>query len=315
MDTPSSVKDFRPIAYCTTFYKVGSKILPNRLQGALDYIIGPEQAAFIAHRALFDNAMMAHKLASKYGRAYLTPRCLLKVDKEGWVMACVSSPYYSLSINGGEIAQSLQEVTSLSVKVVAQCLKIFDSLSGYQANPTKTSLYFGGVNSYLRATILEATGFCEGEFYFRYLGLPLFNARIANDMYQTLMDNIKEKVAHLSNIFLSYMKDILVSKAGYPGLAVAWLHACSVHNSFNVAQMYQLIRQSADLVLWSSLVHDNARLPKHSFLGILALENKLPTIDNLIHRGLFLVRGCVLCCTHSENLKHLFFQCPFSSLV
>ncbi|XP_074282779.1 secreted RxLR effector protein 78-like [Silene latifolia] len=70
--------------------------------------------------------MVAHELVSKYGRAYLTPRCLLKVDIRkafdsvncdflrncmlnlkypplfvDWIMACVSSPYYSLHINGG----------------------------------------------------------------------------------------------------------------------------------------------------------------------------------------------------------------------
>ncbi|XP_074266829.1 uncharacterized protein LOC141590117 [Silene latifolia] len=49
-------------------------------EGVLPHIIGPEQAAFIANRDLSDNSMMAYELASKYGRAYLTPRCLLKVD-------------------------------------------------------------------------------------------------------------------------------------------------------------------------------------------------------------------------------------------
>ncbi|XP_074306090.1 uncharacterized protein LOC141641320 [Silene latifolia] len=80
METPLIVKDFRPIACCTTFYKVISKILANRLKQVLNSIVGPEQAALVADRDIFDNTMLAHELVSKYGRAYLTPRCLLKVD-------------------------------------------------------------------------------------------------------------------------------------------------------------------------------------------------------------------------------------------
>ncbi|XP_074266601.1 uncharacterized protein LOC141589880 [Silene latifolia] len=40
----STVMDFRPISYCTTFYKAISKVLSFRLQAILPKIIGPEQA-------------------------------------------------------------------------------------------------------------------------------------------------------------------------------------------------------------------------------------------------------------------------------
>ncbi|KAK9676377.1 hypothetical protein RND81_11G073100 [Saponaria officinalis] len=103
METLSYVKDFRPIACCTTFYKVVSKIMVNRLKEVLDFNIGPEQAAFVANRDLFDNSMLSHELASKYGRAYLTPRCLFKVDIQkafdsmGWVFlhSCLLQLGYS----------------------------------------------------------------------------------------------------------------------------------------------------------------------------------------------------------------------------
>ncbi|XP_074315598.1 uncharacterized protein LOC141651801 [Silene latifolia] len=79
------------------------------------------------------------------------------------------------------------------------------------------------------------------------------------------------------------MKDLLASKAGSPGFAVGWIQDCSIHGQFNS--------------------------------GMLVMENKLPTIDNLVHRGLHLINICVLCCQHSEDIHHLFFLCPFSSKV
>ncbi|XP_074315716.1 uncharacterized protein LOC141651925 [Silene latifolia] len=190
METPLTVKDFRPIGCCTTFYKVISKILANRLKQVLDSIVGPEQAAFVADRDIFDNIMLAHELVSKYGRAYLTPRCLLKVDIRkafdsvnwtflkdcmlylhfpsafvDWIMACITFPYYSLLINGvfpWEMwAQARGDLPS--VKAVSDCLDLFSTLSSLVANPAKTDLYFGGVAADVKTLILAAIGFSESN--------------------------------------------------------------------------------------------------------------------------------------------------------
>ncbi|XP_074302657.1 uncharacterized protein LOC141634341 [Silene latifolia] len=266
-----------------------------------------------------------------------------------------------------------------SLQAVAQCLAKFDLLSGLQANPAKTSLYFGGVASDVRSLILAATGFNEGEFPFRYLGLSLFNSRISNAMYQPLMDKIKSKISHWTNKTLSYagaigikeilswncaqmmkwvwkllyrpqsiwskwvhhyilkggdiwqattsishswywnnvvkMKDLLISNAGSVSSAAEWITNCSGSANFHTGQMYSMLRQPADLVSWGALVHHNACVPKHAFLGLMVMENKLPTVDNLIQRGLHLVNRCVLCCCQNESLEHLYFQCPFSTQV
>ncbi|XP_074283198.1 uncharacterized protein LOC141607746 [Silene latifolia] len=111
------------------------------------------------------------------------------------------------------------------------------------------------------------------------------------------------------------MKDFLVAQAGSPSLAVGWIQDCSIRGQVNTGLMYQLLRQRGDLVPWSSLVHDKACLPKHSFLSMLVMVNKLPTIDNLVLRGIHLVNRCVLCCQYSEDIQHLFFLCPYSAKV
>ncbi|XP_074266088.1 uncharacterized protein LOC141588551 [Silene latifolia] len=523
METPLSVKDFRPIACCTTYYKVVSKILANRLRQVLDVIVGPEQAAFVVERDIFDNSLLGHELVSKYGRAYLTPRCLLKVDirkafdsvnwdflKESllllnfpskfvhWIMACVTSPNYSLLINGGvegffpgkcglrqgdplspylfvicmEVLSRLLRrlhrapnfsyhpkcvqlnLTHLvfaddllvftrgdlpSVKAVANCLELFSELPGLHANLAKTYLYFGGVADGIRDLILAETRFSAGEFPFKYLGLPLFNARITQDMYQPLLDKINARYMHWANKNLSYagktllvnsiifglnnfwganvllprgiskrsnklckdfiwgidegcrrhtflkwqllcspkteggigikkvlswnnaqmvkrvwkliyrphsiwsrwvytyvlkghdfwlattnishswywnnvikMKDLLLGITGSPAHALQLLEGCSTNLRYNTSLMYDSIRSCRPKVSWHNLVHGKGCHPKHSFVGMMVMHNALPTIDNLMRRGLLLVNRCALYENCSEDVHYIFFNCPYS---
>ncbi|XP_074288948.1 uncharacterized protein LOC141614093 [Silene latifolia] len=111
------------------------------------------------------------------------------------------------------------------------------------------------------------------------------------------------------------VKDFLVTREGSQSLATKWILDCTKHGKFKAGMMYELIRDSYDLVHWAPLVFDKAVVPKHSFMGMMALQNSLPTIDNLTLRGLPLVNRCLLCCSQGEDLEHLFFSCPFSSLV
>ncbi|XP_074277736.1 uncharacterized protein LOC141601361 [Silene latifolia] len=60
---------------------------------------------------------------------------------------------------------------------------------------------------------------------------------------------------------------------------------------------------------------DVFNFPKHVIIGLLAAQNKLPTVDNLCHTGLMIVNRCVLCGSHSKTVAHLFFECPFSATV
>ncbi|KAK9723994.1 hypothetical protein RND81_05G039800 [Saponaria officinalis] len=55
--------------------------------------------------------------------------------------------------------------------------------------------------------------------------------------------------------------------------------------------------------------------PKLCVTTVLAVQNKLSTIDNICARGIVMVNRCVLCKSALESVRHLFFGCDYSSYV
>ena len=122
---PKSVTEYRPISCCNTLYKCLSKVICNRLRQILPDIIVENQGGFVHGRSIVHNIMVIQDLVKHYGRKNVQPGCLLKIDLQkaydtvNWsflqemllhlefpahfiqlVMHCVSTPMYSLMING-----------------------------------------------------------------------------------------------------------------------------------------------------------------------------------------------------------------------
>ncbi|XP_074306123.1 uncharacterized protein LOC141641355 [Silene latifolia] len=121
----TSVLDFRPLACCTVFYKIVSKILYSRFKPLLPSIVGKEQGAFVEGRCVFENIMLTQSLIKGYGQKGISPRCLIKVDIkkafdslqwdfigkmlqifnfppqfQKWLMGCITSTWFSIKIDG-----------------------------------------------------------------------------------------------------------------------------------------------------------------------------------------------------------------------
>ncbi|XP_043714777.1 uncharacterized protein LOC122663141 [Telopea speciosissima] len=62
VDAPESADQFRPISLCNIAFKIVTKLIADRLSGALDQIISPSQSAFIPNRLISDNILVAHEL-------------------------------------------------------------------------------------------------------------------------------------------------------------------------------------------------------------------------------------------------------------
>ncbi|KAK1324497.1 hypothetical protein QJS10_CPA01g02394 [Acorus calamus] len=114
---------YRPIYLCNTFYKIITKVMDLILQPIMKHLISHHQSAFIKDRSTHHNTLLAHELVKYLNQG--KPRACIKVDlkkafdsvhwnflekilrscqfSDHWIslrMACVSSPQYSVLING-----------------------------------------------------------------------------------------------------------------------------------------------------------------------------------------------------------------------
>ncbi|XP_028776836.1 uncharacterized protein LOC114733531 [Neltuma alba] len=126
IESPESLKDFRPISLCNVIYKVVTKVLTNRLKSIMPNIISPNQCSFVPGRQSADNIILAqeiiHSMSQKQckksfmavkidlEKAYDRLRwsfvmdCLEELRLPSWMIAlikeCLSSSHMHLVWNG-----------------------------------------------------------------------------------------------------------------------------------------------------------------------------------------------------------------------
>ncbi|GKB58364.1 protein LAZ1, partial [Tanacetum coccineum] len=125
ISTPSKVNDYPPISCCNVIYKCISKILTNCIIDGIKEVVSENQSAFVPGRRISDNILITQELMHNYHRDRGPPRCAFKVDIQKaydtvdwrflgfilkcfgfpsmmikWIMACVTSTSFSISING-----------------------------------------------------------------------------------------------------------------------------------------------------------------------------------------------------------------------
>ena len=124
--SPSNIKDFRPISCCSVIYKCITKIIVNRLKQYMPKLISNNQSAFVVGRSIADNVLLVQELVRGYTRKTLSLRCVIKVDLQkafdslnwefilevlsivkfpeqfiGWIKSCITTSKFSISLNGG----------------------------------------------------------------------------------------------------------------------------------------------------------------------------------------------------------------------
>ncbi|KAJ9542753.1 hypothetical protein OSB04_029259 [Centaurea solstitialis] len=90
----SKVTDFRPISLCSVLYKCIAKIISWRIKDSLDFLVSPNQSAFIPGRKITDNILMANELVEVLNRMGFHPIMC------NWIMELVTTVSFSILVNG-----------------------------------------------------------------------------------------------------------------------------------------------------------------------------------------------------------------------
>ncbi|CAH9148298.1 unnamed protein product [Cuscuta epithymum] len=161
------VSDFRPISCTNVLYKIITKIIAARMSPTLSGLINQAQGAFVDGRLMFDNIFLAQELVRGYNRKRISPRCMIMVDLRkaydtiswdfladvlkglgyptrfvGWIMECVSTASFSVSLNGVmhgffKGKRGIRQGDPMSPLLFVVCLEYFSRLLTIRAETSR----------------------------------------------------------------------------------------------------------------------------------------------------------------------------------
>jgi len=97
-----------------------------------------------------------------------------------------------------------------SVRTLFQHLQNFWKTSGLVISAAKSSVYFGSVGVDLKQVILHDTGFSEGIFPFKYLGVPLSPHTLLASQLSPLLHKLEVAVQSWAGVAMSWSHKLII---------------------------------------------------------------------------------------------------------
>ncbi|XP_042486522.1 uncharacterized protein LOC122066747 [Macadamia integrifolia] len=89
----------------------------------------------------------------------------------------------------------------------------------------------------------------------------------------------------------------------------------STLGNFSTASGWECIRRKANKTPWSTLVWRKGLPPRFSTLGWRLAHGRLPTDEQIRHKGIYLASRCALCNQGEDSIDHIFLRCSFGTSV
>ncbi|XP_058739152.1 uncharacterized protein LOC131611042 [Vicia villosa] len=168
-----------------------------------------------------------------------------------WVMNLVNSVCYVFKVNGRCMVRMQRapefhhhakckplELTNLafaddillfcrgeaqSVQLLMNTFQSFSASTGLIFNPRKCKAFYGSVDDENRRLIQAITGFDEGKFPVRYLGVPLSSKKLSLNQYLPLVDKITSRIRHWSSKMLSYAGRVQLVRSVIGSITQYWM--------------------------------------------------------------------------------------------
>ncbi|GJV27431.1 RNA-directed DNA polymerase, eukaryota, reverse transcriptase zinc-binding domain protein [Tanacetum coccineum] len=198
----------------------------------------PNKSAFIVGRHITDNILLAHELFKGYNRKQRVKKVSFKIDLQKaydtinwdflrsvllkfgfpvkmveWIMMCVCSTKFSISINGDREGyfkggRGLRQGILFfchgdiqSVSAIKCTLEEFSKYSGLKANMGKSNVFFSGMNDVEQQVILDLIPFAVGRLRVKYLGVPLITKKITKADCKPMIEKVKNRI-YWASVFL-----------------------------------------------------------------------------------------------------------------
>ncbi|KAM6569785.1 hypothetical protein CsatB_017770 [Cannabis sativa] len=113
--------------------------------------------------------------------------------------------------------------THQSVKALKDTLEEFSAVSGLSINTSKSQIYFGGVDSDIKQSIMKDFGLMEGSYPLRYLGVPLRPTKWKEEDCGIIIKKMRQRLHTCASRHLSYTGRVQLIHSVLLGLRNYWM--------------------------------------------------------------------------------------------
>ncbi|XP_042986314.1 uncharacterized protein LOC122314764 [Carya illinoinensis] len=163
VDSPTGFDKFRHISLCSVFYKLCPKIIVNRLTGLLPRLVSMEQGAFIPGRSIFENISLTQEMVQSINKRNHGSNIMLKVDM---------TKAYDRSL-----------------------VFSYDEWDNKRFLPRRPWHKTSKISHSRKRRLLCNTGFLEGHFPLKYLGVPIMLGRLKQVHFEDMMNKMRKKLS------------------------------------------------------------------------------------------------------------------------